>query len=89
MEAVTELRRDKLTGIIGHAHRKLQAILVGAGIDPAIARMIAATRVYQLLPVAIRQQLATAELEITGRMAILFRDVMQGDVNTIKELPTE
>lgn len=89
MEDLSALRRDKLTGVIGTAHRKLQGILVESGIDPAIARMIAATRVYQLLPAAVRQQLATAETEIAARIATLYRDVMRGDAASIKELPTE
>lgn len=79
-------RRDKLSDIIGEAHERLQGVLVDAGLDPAIARMIAAARVYQLLPVAVRQQLTTTETEIGIRIGLLYRDVMRGDVNEIKNI---
>lgn len=88
-DVVVAQRRDKLSEIIGRAHGKLQRVLTDAGIDPAIARMIAATRVYQLLPSTVRQQMTTAESEIVTRMVTLFKDVAKADEEGLKNIPFE
>lgn len=87
MEDVKTLRRDKLTAIISHAHARLQDILVQEGVDPSIARMVAATRVYALLPENVQQAVATAEAEIAARMAVLFGEVMAADETELKGIP--
>lgn len=86
MQDINTLRRDKLTAIISRAHSRLQAVLVDAGIDPAVARVVAATRVYHLLPPTIRQQLAT---EVATRMVTLFRDVARSGEEELKAVPIE
>lgn len=87
MQDLTERRRDRLTAIISHAHARLQSVLVDAGIDPAVARVVAATRVYHLLPPTIRQQLATLETEVATRMVTLFRDVARSGEEELKAVP--
>lgn len=86
MQDINTLRRDKLTAIISRAHSRLQAVLVDAGIDPAVARVVAATRVYHLLPPTIRQQLET---EVATRMVTLFRDVARSGEEELKAVPIE
>lgn len=89
MQDINTLRRDKLMAIISRAHSRLQAVLVDAGIDPAVARVVAATRVYHLLPPTIRQQLATLETEVATRMVTLFRDVARSGEEELKAVPIE
>lgn len=89
MEDVVARRRDKRTQIIGIAHSKVQAILVDAGIDPAVARMIAAARIWQLLPPAIRQQVTAVESVVSTRLATLFNDVANAKDGELKDIPTE
>lgn len=89
MEDVTALRRDKLSAIIGEAHDRLQGVLVEAGLDPAIARMIAAARVYQLLPASVRTTMATTEAAIALRLAQLYLATRQAtDAEAIAGIPT-
>lgn len=76
MQDINTLRRDKLTAIISRAHSRLQAVLVDAGIDPAVARVVAATRVYHLLPPTIR-------------LVTLFRDVARSGEEELKAVPIE
>lgn len=89
MEDLSALRRDKLTEIIGEAHERLQGVLVDAGLDPAIARMIAAARVYQLLPASVRTTMATTEAAIALRLAQLYLATQQAaDSAAIAGIPT-
>ena len=89
MEDLSALRRDKLTEIIGEAHERLQGVLVDAGLDPAIARMIAAARVYQLLPASVRTTMATTEAAIALRLAQLYLTTQQAaDSAAIAGIPT-
>lgn len=89
MQDLTERKRDKLTAIISKAHSRLQGVLVEAGIDPAVARAIAATRIHQLLPAGVRQQLTAAESAIAVRVATLAGNVMAADAKTIDAIPFE
>ena len=89
MQDLTERKRDKLTAIISKAHSRLQGVLVEAGIDPAVARSIAATRIHQLLPPTIRQQLTAVETVIATRTITLFRDVAKAEGADLDNVPTE
>lgn len=89
MEDVSTKRRDKRTKIIGIAQSKIQAILVDAGIDPAIARTITAARIWQLLPPDIRQQVTAVESVVSTRLATLFNDVANAKDGELKDVPTE
>lgn len=89
MQDLASLRRDKLTAIISKAHGKLQAVLVSEGIAPAVARAIAAVRVYQLLPLSIRQKMTTAETSIATRMATLFKGVSTATIEGLETIEEE
>ena len=87
---ISNLRRDKLSAIIGEAHERLQGVLVDAGLDPAIARMIAAARVYHLLPASVRTTMATTETAIALRLAQLYLATKQAaDAGAIASIPIE
>ena len=89
MQEITALRRDKLTAIIGTAHAKLARVVIDAGVDPAIARMVAAARVYHMLPPAIRAAMSVVESEVAERFGVLFRDVSNAGIEELKKMPTQ
>lgn len=90
---ITILRRDKLSAIIERGNDRIQQIITGAGIDPGIARAVAAAImvpiIRQALPVAARVALAEAESALSARMTALSREVYRATEKEIESILDE
>lgn len=93
MSDVTIERSAKMAAVIERAHAKMQAILTDAGIEPVIARSVAAERiasaVVAALPTPHRLRFIETETAMTARMAILIRDISRADLPGLDSIPLE
>lgn len=93
MQDLTTRRRDKLTAIIERGRNRIQEALTDGGIDPAVARSIAAARMAAIavaaLPTALRTQIETLEAQLSARVATLVRDARKASAEEIADVPIE
>lgn len=68
---IQEARRDKLALVLDRALQRIADRLVSVGMDTPTARLIAASRMFGMLPAGIRNDIASIESAAAARVSTI------------------